>query len=193
MKISINITTFNRKNMTEFCINSLIKTTKKEFFDLIVVDNKSSDGTIEMLNKMKHENIIDKLILNPENYHLGKAVNQAWDVANSDAEWLLWVNNDFFFMDGWLENFKIIINDLGKKIDYINCIYLEGIIRNKIAPGIPKKTKNGGCYLEQVLRKKKKFDVGAACIIRKNIVKKYNIKLSEKPFIKGYRSRSFVL
>jgi len=184
MKISINITTFNRKKMTEFCIDSLVKTTNRKFFNLIVVDNFSTDRTVEMLKEMKNKKIIDTLILNSENLHLGKAVNQAWDVADKDVDWLLWCNNDFFFMDKWLDNLMLVVNDLD--IDYVNCIYLEGISRNKIAKGTPKKTKNGGSYLESVLRKKKKYDVGAAPIVKKTAVKKYNIQLLEKPFCKGY-------
>jgi len=183
MKISINITTWNRKKLTEFCINSLIRTTNRDQFNLVVVDNFSTDGTVEMLKEMKNKKIIDTLILNSKNLHLGKAVNQAWDAAAKDVDWLLWCNNDFFFMDKWLDNFTLVVNNLN--IDYVNCIYLEGLIRNKVANGIPKKTKNGGFYLKQVLRKKKKYDVGAAPALKKSLVDKYNIRVSEIPFRKG--------
>lgn len=183
MKISINITTFNRKKMTKFCIDSLINTTKRDFFDLVVVDNFSNDGTVEMLKEMKEKNIIDNLILNKENLHLGKAVNQAWDAASEDTDWLLWINNDFFFMDNWLNNLILVVDDLN--IDYVNCVYLEGIIRNKISPGIPKKTKNGGSYLEQTLRKKKKYVTATGPILKKALRDKYNIRVSEVPFSEG--------
>lgn len=188
MKISINITTFNRKKMTKFCIDSLINTTKRDSFDLVVVDNFSTDGTVEMLKEMKKKNIIDKLILNKENLHLGKAVNQACDVASKDTDWLLWVNNDFFFMDNWLDNLTLVVNDLN--IDYVNCVYLEGITRNKISPGIPKKTKNGGSYLEQTLRNKKKYVTATGPILKKVLRNKYNIRVSEGPFTKGYTGPS---
>jgi len=188
MKISINITTWNRKKMTEFCINSLIETTNRKQFKLIVVDNFSTDGTVDMLKKMKNENIIDKLILNSKNLHLGKAVNQAWDSTDKDTEWVLWCNNDFFFMDNWLDNFTLVVNDLN--VDFINCLNLEGNSRNKIAPGIPKKTKKGGSYLKPVLRKNKIFETGAAPALKKSLVDKYNIRVSEKPFMKGYTGPS---
>jgi len=184
MKLSINITTFNRKKMTEFCINSLISTTNREFFNVVVVDNFSTDGTVEMLKEMKNEKVIDHLILNSENLHLGKAVNQAWDAASEDTDWLLWINNDFFFMDNWLDNLTLVINDLD--IDYINCVYLEGLTRRKISPGIPKKTKNGGSYLEQTLRIKKKYVTATGPILKKKLRDKYNIRVSEIPFSKGY-------
>ena len=184
MKISVNITTFNRKYLTEFCINSLIKTTSREYFKLVVVDNFSTDGTIELLKKMKNEDIIDTLILNSENLHLGKAVNQAWEHIDKNIDWLLWINNDFFFMENWLDNLKLVTNDLD--VDYVNCGYLEGIPRNKVCRGIPKKTKNGGSYLEPVFKQNKKYDVGACPVLKREIVEKYNIKILEKPFSKGY-------
>jgi len=183
MKISINITTWNRKKLTEFCINSLIRTTKRDQFNLVVVDNFSTDGTVEMLKEMKNKKIIDTLILNSKNLHLGKAVNQAWDAAAKDVDWLLWCNNDFFFMDKWLDNFTLVVNDLN--IDYVNCIYLEGLVRNKVARGIPKKTKNGGSYLEQTLRKKKKYVTATGPILKKALRDKYNIRVSEVPFSEG--------
>jgi len=182
--ITINITTCNRKEMSKFCIDSLLSTTPRDQFELIVVDNHSNDGTIKMLEEMKENGVINKLILNSENKHLGYAVNQAWDISASSSKWLIWVNNDFFFMDGWLQNFKRVVQGTG--VDYISCLYLEGLIRKKVAPGIPKITKDGGNYLQEVLRSKKKYDVGAAPAIKKSVWKKYHIRVPDKPFQKGY-------
>jgi glycosyltransferase involved in cell wall biosynthesis len=182
--VTINITTFNRKKLTDVCINSLISSTKREQFELIVVDNNSTDETVPMLREMKRNGIIDKLILNKENKHLGAAVNQAWNIAAPSSKWVIWCNNDFFFMNGWLDNLKKVIKCTG--IDYVSCLYLEGLIRNKISPGIPKICGNGGTYLEQTLRPKKKFDVGSAPAVSRSALKKYNIRVSERPFEKGY-------
>jgi glycosyltransferase involved in cell wall biosynthesis len=184
MFLSLSITTYNRKILTEYCINSIIKTTSRNDYEFIVVDNHSTDGTVEMLKEMKESGIIDKLILNPENYHIGKSKNQSWDAAHKDAKYLLMANNDFFFMDGWLENLKKVI--ISPKIDFVSCMYLEGTSNNKVAHGIPKQTINGGKYLQPVLRPGKTYDVIGCPCISNELVKKHNIRFSEKPFIDGY-------
>ena len=188
MKASIDIVSFNRKKMTKFCIDSLINSTKRDSFELIVVDNFSTDGTVEMLKEMKERNIIDKLILNPKNLHLGKASNQSWDVASKDTDWLVRCNNDFFFMDNWLDNLTLVVNDLN--VDFVYCLNLESVVRSKVPNGTPKKTKNGGFYLEPTIRADKSGDIGAATAIKKSVVDKYNIRYDETPFRKGHTGPS---
>ena len=54
---SISVTSYNRKELTKYCINSIIKNTPKKNFELIVVDNQSTDGTINMLKKMHSDKL----------------------------------------------------------------------------------------------------------------------------------------
>lgn len=184
MFLSIIVITYNRKELTKYCIETLIKNTPRERFELTVVDNCSNDGTIEMLNDLKNKDIIQNLILNPKNYFVGKAVNQGWKIANKEADWFLSVNNDFFFMQGWFQNFEKVVNDLD--IDYISCLYLEHTMRNKVAPGISMITSSGGKYLQRVLRDRKITDVGGATAIKRSVVKKYKIKVPEGKHRPGY-------
>ena len=178
--ISVALVTYNRLQFTKFYLKTFFATIKKGSVELIVVDNHSTDGTRKFLKK---EPRIDKLILNPKNYNLGKAINQAWTNSNPDSKWLAWTNNDFFYMDDWFENFKKVVLDLN--VDYVNCLYLEGLTRNKILPGILKTTKTGGAYIQPRLKRGKKFESGAATIIRHSLVKKHKIELKEITFRKG--------
>ena len=50
MKISVIIPTYNRINLIENAINSVLKQSKKPH-DIIVVDDGSDDGTSEMIQK----------------------------------------------------------------------------------------------------------------------------------------------
>jgi len=197
MFISISITSFNRKELTEFCIKSLKETTQRDMYELIVVDNRSTDGAVNLLTNLKEEGDIDKLILNPENYHLGKATNQAIEAADQSAEWLLMIANDHFFMKNWLRNFKLVGSDL--KVDYLHCIYLQDLINNKLLPRVATKTKRGGVYMKLVPLKnmgdrkrytkvlKRGWEYGGGIAIKKEIVDKFKIRFLEKPF-----SRDFV-
>jgi glycosyltransferase involved in cell wall biosynthesis len=183
MFLSLSITTYNRKKLTQYCIESIVKTTPRNDYEFIVVDNCSTDGTVEMLKEMKNCGIIDKLILNPENYHIGKSKNQAIDISSSDAKYILIANNDFFCMNGWFENLK---KAMSLKIDFINCVYLDGTSKGKVLSGIPKETKNGGKYLQPVLRPGKLYDITAGPCISRKLVLQHNIRFSEQPFTKGY-------
>jgi hypothetical protein len=60
--------------------------------EVIVVDNGSTDGTVEMLKKIKEPKI--KIIENKENVGFAKAVNQGLKQAN--GKYLLLLNSDIF-------------------------------------------------------------------------------------------------
>ena len=196
MFISISITSFNRKELTEFCIKSLKETTFRDEYELIVVDNHSTDGAVDLLTNLKEEGDIDKLILNPKNYHLGKATNQAIEAVDKSAQWLLMVANDFFFMENWLKNFKIVSSDL--KANYLHCIYIQNHTSNKLLPRVEVKTKHGGTYMKLVSEnirnkgryikvQKKGWEYGAGIALKKSVIDRLNIKLDERLF-----SRNFV-
>jgi len=196
MFISINITSFNRKELTEFCIRSLKNTTSHDEYELIVVDNHSTDGAVDLLMNLKEEGCIDKLILNPENYHLGKAINQAIEVVDPSAQWLLMIPNDCFFMKGWLRNFKIVSSDLGA--NYLHCTYMQKHRSGKILNRVEVKTKHGGTYMKLVRSKnigkkryirvlKRGWEYGSGITLKKSVIDRLNIKLDERPF-----SRNFV-
>lgn len=63
MGISIVILTFNNIEYTKKCIESIRKHTNKEEYEVIVVDNNSTDETREWSPKQKDL----KIILNDEN------------------------------------------------------------------------------------------------------------------------------
>jgi glycosyltransferase involved in cell wall biosynthesis len=46
---------------------------------LVAVDNASHDGTQLYLKNQERAGIINKVILNPENYYPGKATNIGWE------------------------------------------------------------------------------------------------------------------
>jgi len=49
--ISIIIVNWNTKDLLRNCLNSIYKTVHSLIFEVIVIDNASSDGSIEMLEK----------------------------------------------------------------------------------------------------------------------------------------------
>ena len=108
-KVSIIIPTFNNWNYTKNCINSIYKVSNKVPFELIIVDNNSSDETRQELNKLKskHKNLI--LVFNEENLGFAKANNIGARKANNEL--LLFLNNDTIVKDKWLDELVTTIDD----------------------------------------------------------------------------------
>jgi GT2 family glycosyltransferase len=86
--ISIIIANYNRKDMLEQCLNSIRCQDFKDF-EIIVVDNASTDGSVEMIGTYYPE---VKLIRNAENLLFCKAQNQGIGLAKGD--FILCLNSD---------------------------------------------------------------------------------------------------
>jgi len=170
MLASISLTVYNRTKLSEFCINSIIKTVPRDQYEFIVVDNGSEPDTIEMLKK--YEKNFDKLVLDHTN-NLGLAINDAWKLTSPKAEWLIVFSNDFFCMEGWFENLKFLIESV--KPDVIFChLRMPDFNRSTLH-----KNKNGSTFYT----KNNKKDViwfGAGLAIKKEIVDLYNLKFQDK-------------
>lgn len=91
MDLSVVIVSFNTKKLLDDCLASIFRSLKdaKIGFEVIVVDNVSTDGTREML-KSKYPNV--RTILNRENVGFGKANNQG--IKKAVAEYIFLLNSD---------------------------------------------------------------------------------------------------
>ncbi len=98
--VSIVILTFNQLDRTKECLASIEKHTGIPH-EVIVVDNGSTDGTVNYLRKWakKHDNF--HLIVNKTNKGFAAGNNQGIEQAKGDYVVLL--NNDVVVSEGWLE------------------------------------------------------------------------------------------
>lgn len=174
MFASISVTTFNRKKLSKFCIETIRDRTPRSEYELVVVDNGSTDGTVSMLKKFKAEGTIDKLILNHPN-SLGMAINDAWKKSSFKAEWLIVLSNDMFCIEGWLENLKLIIRS-NLKPEYVFCALRMPGFRKRV----PYKTKNGGSFVVKQGRWRLGYPFGGGLAVRRQTVFKHNIRFIEK-------------
>ena len=98
--ISIIIVNYNGKKWLEKCLDSLFNQTYKEF-EIILVDNNSSDDSIEFLNaKYSNRNNL-KIVRSDKN--LGFAGGNNLGVKNSSGQYILLLNNDTWVEDDFLE------------------------------------------------------------------------------------------
>ncbi len=89
MKLSVIIVNYNVEYFLEQCINSVLKALAKTSGEVIVVDNCSIDGSVEMV-KNKFPQI--QLVENKDNTGFAKANNQAISLAK--GEYVLLLNPD---------------------------------------------------------------------------------------------------
>ncbi len=96
-KASIIIPVFNKLELTRQCLTTLASLTMMPEYEVIVVDNNSTDGTAEFLASLGGD---VQVISNQENYGFARACNQGAKAAR--GEFLLFLNNDTIPTEGWL-------------------------------------------------------------------------------------------
>ncbi len=107
MKKAVLITlTYNKlEEATKPYLESLYEYTDESLFDLVIVDNASSDGTVGYLREFakNHSNV--KLIENFENlgYSGGNNIGLRY-IKDMEYEFVGLLNNDILFTPNWLED-----------------------------------------------------------------------------------------
>ena len=92
--VSIVILSYNNKDITIDCIESIRRTNPADSYELVVVDNASTDEVVEYLQKQ--EDIV--LILNKENRGFAAGCNQGVLAAKKDND-IFFLNNDTILCD----------------------------------------------------------------------------------------------
>lgn len=100
---SIVIVTFNQLAYTKACVDS-IRLRTDEPYELIFVDNSSSDGTVDYLHSLSDATVIE----NDSNRGFPVAVNQGIAVARGDN--ILLLNNDTVVTMGWLRRMLDVLH-----------------------------------------------------------------------------------
>ncbi|MBV33356.1 MAG: glycosyl transferase family 2 [Porticoccaceae bacterium] len=97
--VSIVIVSYNTRDLTVACIDSIIKETKKFSYEIIVLDNNSTDGSAEAI-KEKFENVT----LFDRNENLGFAGGNNEAARHATSKRLLILNPDTIILNGAIDN-----------------------------------------------------------------------------------------
>ncbi len=97
-RVSIIIPVYNKVEFTIKCLDALNRNTQRWTYELIIIDNASTDGTKDFLRGLHDDDI--KVITNEKNLGFAKACNQGARAANAD--YILFLNNDTEPQPGWL-------------------------------------------------------------------------------------------
>lgn len=96
-RVSIVIPLFNQAELTGKCLESLAEHTADGTFEVILVDNGSTDATSQLLECLEG-NV--KIVRNGKNLGFATACNQGAALAATDL--VLFLNNDIEAKEGWL-------------------------------------------------------------------------------------------
>jgi glycosyltransferase involved in cell wall biosynthesis len=159
--ISVIIPTFNRISLLKKTISTVLNQTYKDF-EIIIIDNYSTDGTLEYLKKLKDKKINFYQIKN--NGIIAKSRN--FGIVKSLGEYIAFLDDDDWWDENKLlettiklnEGFDLVYHNVflhGKKIKKSNCRLLKKPIFDDLFC-------NGNPILTSsvIVKKKLLFDVG---------------------------------
>lgn len=129
-KLSIIILSYNTREVTRQCLTELFKTLQSETdleYEVIVIDNASTDGSKEMLEKFQNQNL--KLIVNRKNVGFPKGNNQGLRMAH--GEYILFLNSDVLIEK---IRFKRLLAYLDSRLDVAVCTVRVNLIHDGIDP-----------------------------------------------------------
>ncbi len=118
MSFSIILPTLNEKGHILELINEISKIfqNKNLQYEIIIVDDSSTDGTLEVVKNFKKDNEFLKLISRKNlKKNLAESINQGIELAKYD--FIIWMDADFQHPPKYLENFI----DYSKNYDAVIC------------------------------------------------------------------------
>lgn len=105
--LSVIVLNYNNKNVIFKCVDSLIEYKKHYEYEIIVVDNGSTDGSYEKLQKMYGKSI--KLVKNSRN---GCSSGRNLGVSVSKSNYILFLDSDqFITSEYWLLSYEKVMKE----------------------------------------------------------------------------------
>ncbi len=126
-KFSIVIPVFNALSYTMQCLEALLREDKLDDLEIIVIDNGSTDGTLDWLKETQNNYPGIVIIENDCNRGFAPAVNQG--INQSLGEKVVILNNDTIPGKGWLTN-------LSNALDSDNALGIVSPVTNYVGEGL---------------------------------------------------------
>ena len=125
VSVSVIIVNYNTLHVVRPCIDSIVTHTKDVTYEIIVVDNGSTDGTVEALSEDKRVTLIQT----GENLGFGKANNKGLEHAR--GEYVFFLNSDTLLKNNAIKILYDFAVDYQAELGALGCI-LEDRRGNRI-------------------------------------------------------------
>lgn len=113
--VTILVQAYNRIEKTKECIDSILKYTKDVNYDLLLIDNGSTDETFEYFKSINYDKI--RIV------HLNKNISSSYPVFFYDLSWFskyfICLGNDMIVTQNWLSNL-IRVAESDERIGMVN-------------------------------------------------------------------------
>ena len=125
INLSVIIVSWNTKKITEDCLDSINRslTNSKIKYEIIVVDNDSRDGSVDMLKNYKLPTTNYKLILNKNNLGFGRGNNLGVEQAN--GKYILLLNTDMIVLNRAIEKLYDFYIENEKRVHFLGAKLLN--------------------------------------------------------------------
>jgi GT2 family glycosyltransferase len=179
-KVSIVILNFNGGKLLSRCLLSVLNLTTYKNYEILVVDNCSSDDSIEQAKPLFEKSSKVRLVVLGKNLGYAEGNNQGYSHVSSEVKYVVFLNNDVVVNEGWLEGLLEVLevhDDIGAAQPVV------------ISPEMNSEGTFGG-YLDVFGRKIDRFTLGrrhgrsygeclyawgAAIITRKEIIDRFGL------------------
>lgn len=140
LDLSIIILSHNTKRMTKQCIESIYSSWKKNPlakkvpFEIILIDNGSTDGSIDVFRQLEKKHLNLRLILNTKNIGFGQANNQGVSLAK--GSYILFLNSDTIILKDALYQLFMYYRKRESTIHFLGpCLFNKDLsIQHSAAP-----------------------------------------------------------
>lgn len=119
MDVSVIIVNYNTKELTKNCIDSVFTKTSGVSFEVILVDNASTDGSVELFEN--DDRIL--FIKSGENLGFGKANNLGYQYAK--GKYLFLLNSDTLLLNNAIREFYLQMEQRSKTIACMGCLLVD--------------------------------------------------------------------
>ncbi|MGL4992295.1 MAG: glycosyltransferase family 2 protein [Sarcina sp.] len=115
-RVSVIILNYNNYEDTIECIDSFLKNIEENIFDIVIVDNNSTNESINYLNNKYENNPRVNIIVSKKNdgYANGNNVGVKFALANFNNKYICILNNDTIIQNNFLRS---LINRMDKEIN----------------------------------------------------------------------------
>jgi|TARA_B110001450_G_C17571227_1_gene460872 glycosyltransferase involved in cell wall biosynthesis len=174
---SIILTTYNQIELLKKCLSSVFNQSFKEF-ELIVIDNNSTDGTSEYLKSIKDERLKILKIHNEGMYVKSRNLG----IRNSKTDWIAFIDSDDIWYPEKLKKCYEIIKQNDVDLIYHSVNYLNKKSYSKI---IKEKSKKIDIPVEKYLYLNGNIIAQSSVVIKKRKIEQIGY-FSEKKEMYGW-------